>query len=514
MKKTFLLFVFAVTASVMLAQKSEIYSLMSHNMIEYRFNIENFMRQRNGDFVYCTFVGLNSGSPYQPPINVGNIFYKVSPTTLAIIDSLFVEDPSAPYYLFAPNPSGEGNIRANFEYHEDCDSTFLRISHFPDDDLHVNPDEDIVSPACEGYVFGNYDSHFVDCRGDLILKYCKIRSDGGYDEHIARFGADGTLKHEALLYENQVVVIPKLRVFKESPLQYYQWSSYNDDNLVFFVIDSLFHKNPIIINKILSEEVIDPITGTSVYEDLEFNSDTEVIPIGGDDILVAARYSNDTTGHYMGEHGAAVAKYDLRTMQLKDYIVFNDYAGYYRRAQCVGIKMMTDGSVYFIYKEEGYPEESIMIVKMDTDLHVDWKRFCKTENNVISMLEHPIVFKDEQMEEKGISWIGQCYNSNFDHYGLLCFLLNHDGPVGVDESGIVVRPYGFYPNPAKDQLHMEFSPDVQPTKVELYDLQGRLVHTQSKTFESVDMSQLPTGTYTMRVTMEDGTAYSDKVVKE
>jgi len=41
-----------------------------------------------------------------------------------------------------------------------------------------------------------------------------------------------------------------------------------------------------------------------------------------------------------------------------------------------------------------------------------------------------------------------------------------------------------------------------------------MVHTQSKAFESIDMSQLPTGTYTLRVTLEDGKSYSDKVVKE
>jgi len=86
--------------------------------------------------------------------------------------------------------------------------------------------------------------------------------------------------------------------------------------------------------------------------------------------------------------------------------------------------------------------------------------------------------------------------------------------VGINESGIEVRPYAYYPNPARDQLHMEFSPDVQPIHVELYDLQGRLVRTQSKALGNIDMSQLPAGTYTMRVIMEDGMAYSDKVVKE
>ena len=89
-----------------------------------------------------------------------------------------------------------------------------------------------------------------------------------------------------------------------------------------------------------------------------------------------------------------------------------------------------------------------------------------------------------------------------------------DGSLSVPTMEDFVRPYAFYPNPAKEQLYMQFSPDVQPKQIELYDLQSRLVSTQSKAFESIDMRQLPAGTYTLRVTLEDGKAYSDKVVKE
>ena len=35
-----------------------------------------------------------------------------------------------------------------------------------------------------------------------------------------------------------------------------------------------------------------------------------------------------------------------------------------------------------------------------------------------------------------------------------------------------------------------------------------------ETSNNIDMSQLPAGTYTLRVTLEDGKTYSDKVVKE
>jgi hypothetical protein len=65
-----------------------------------------------------------------------------------------------------------------------------------------------------------------------------------------------------------------------------------------------------------------------------------------------------------------------------------------------------------------------------------------------------------------------------------------------------------------DQLHLEFSPDVQPQTVEIYDIQGRLVRSQGKGLESIDLSELPSGAFTLRIVMENGTSYSDKMVKQ
>ena len=90
-------------------------------------------------------------------------------------------------------------------------------------------------------------------------------------------------------------------------------------------------------------------------------------------------------------------------------------------------------------------------------------------------------------------------------------LVAHFSGTGVAERESVCV---VYPNPTQDQLLLQYSPDVEPKLVELYDLQGRLVRTQRNGLESIDMSQLPTGTYTMRVTLEDGKTFSDKVVKE
>ena len=473
------------------------------------------MQQSDGDIFINLFVGV--GPVGQTPVGVGNIFYKMSPFTHVFTDSLLVENPDAPFYLFAPNPIGEGNIRANFEYDEDSDSTFMRISHFPDNSLLIDPDEDILVPICDGYVSSGYDSHLVDCHGDLIMKYFKIGNQGGYDVYLVRIGPDGTLKHQSLVFENNNGVITRMGLLKESPLKYYQWRHYSDVNLSIDVIDSLLHReNIIVVDRILHEESLSDTMYLVAYDHFSFNSDTEVIPIGGDDMLVAAQYVSDTNFYPLtAENGVAVAKYDMRTMERKGLVMFNDYPGYENEAACLGLKKTADGAVYFLYKELGYPDGNIVVVKMDLNLNIDWKRVCKTDDLSISApLRFPICYEDEQGNDKGIAWVGYGRRNGNDKPDLFYFAINHDGTVGINEGGIEVRPYTYYPNPAQDQLHLQYSPDVQPELVELYDLQGHLVRSQRQGLQSLDMSQLPSGTYTMQVTMEDGQLFSDKVVKE
>ena len=522
---------FALSAITLFAQNGEMYSLLFHGEWDDRYGISGphgFMRQRDGDFVINALLVDNLANFDESFL--GNLLYKVSSNTLAITDTLFVADTTSTEffqctYLIAQDPRGEGNIRANIEYHEESDSSFVRISHFPDNDLHVIPEEDVVVAVCEGRVNSGYG--MIDARGDLIMKYAKYHPDGAtheYDGYIICVDREGTLKYHRLMFEDEgrKFVYPTLGMLSESPLQYYQWrrieghvNQHAVDNVGLLAIDSLLNVNTVILSSVLSEEVLYPENPFWVeYERLYLNGDANLIPLGENKILVAAQYENDTNFYGVTEHGVAVAKYDIRTMQLQNYIVFNDLpGGYGNQAECRGIKMMSDGTVYFVYSEQDEPDESLTVVKMDTDLNVIWKRFCKTEDVIIWGLSYPIIYKDEQGEEKGIVWTG--YGTKNDQQeGILCFLLYHDGTEGTNEAGIEVRPYMFYPNPAQDQLRLQYSPDMQPTRVELYDLQGRLVRSQGNAFETFDLGSLPAGTYTLRVAMEDGQVFSDKVVKE
>ena len=153
---------------------------------------------------------------------------------------------------------------------------------------------------------------------------------------------------------------------------------------------------------------------------------------------------------------------------------------------------------------------TFFVTKLTDDFEILWKK-SYTKDDTFFRPRYLTNTSDGGCLVVGYVRKGETYYDN-PHYNMFALKLNANGTTGTNEI-IVKDEMFFYPNPVKDQLLMQFSPDVQPKQIELYDLQGRLVSTQSKAFESIDMSQLPAGTYTMRVTMQDGNTFSDKVVK-
>ena len=476
---------------------------------------QNLMYQHDGDIV--SKVGVST------PTTVATVFYKLSQTGAEITDTLFVPDGSyqGHYFLMAKNPDGEGNVRVNAEPNGEG-GTNLRISHFPDNDFIGNPMEDIIVPLCDEEILDYPNLYMIDCRGDIIWKYHTYITDSTYQGHIARFDLDGTLKHHALVPENQNF-ITHFGVLSEQPLRYYQWNGH--DNLTLYVLDSLFQlENFYVINKGFLPEYNPSIVHFNFSNNLD--AGTFVIP-DGDDVLVAAPYSDYSAGgyYYNLETGIAVARYELRTMQQKSLVMFNDYPGPESEVEPLCFFKSSDGCLYYVYKEaiwddNGYDLATpIIAVKMDPYLNILWKRYIDTPKD---HQLYSINYSDMEEDDEGVRIVVSGNNIRIDKtttpwtftLGLLYFFLTEESVLGLNESGIEVRPYCFYPNPAKGQLHMQFSPDVLPKQIELYDLQGRSVRVQNIGFEGVDMSRLPVGTYMMRVTLEDGKVFSEKVVKE
>jgi len=156
-----------------------------------------------------------------------------------------------------------------------------------------------------------------------------------------------------------------------------------------------------------------------------------------------------------------------------------------------------------------YAINGIEVVKTDSDANTLWHRFFQDGEHVF--LSSSVI----KTHDEGCLVTGICFN-NPPETTANVFLLKFfpDGTLSIPEMEAFVRPYAYWPNPAQDELHLQFSPDVTPIQIELYDLQGRLVKTQRNGLERLEMGNLPSGTYTMRVTLKDGKVFSDKVVKE
>ena len=259
-----------------------------------------------------------------------------------------------------------------------------------------------------------------------------------------------------------------------------------------------------------------------VYEQFAFqnnNLNSTFVVFDDGDALVAAPYSKDSgwVNNYQ-ENGVAVACYELRTMQRKALAYYNDWPGPTTESKVMCLQKTSNGNVFLVYQEfDASYTRHMVAVKMDRNLNVLWRRYCYEPQSLKAdpvMAWYSDLLNDEEGNETGVYIAGISYDNQTHHGGLFFFFLTDDDITTAGEHGIEIRPYLFYPNPARDRLHFQFSPDVKPTQVELYDLQGRLVRTQGDAFDSLDLGMLPAGTYTLRITMEDGQTFSDKVVKE
>ena len=68
------------------------------------------------------------------------------------------------------------------------------------------------------------------------------------------------------------------------------------------------------------------------------------------------------------------------------------------------------------------------------------------------------------------------------------------------------------PNPAKDLLNINFADDNECQSVEIYSLDGRLLISQNDIFETINIANLTPGLYLIKVRMNDGKEFSEKIV--
>ena len=154
-----------------------------------------------------------------------------------------------------------------------------------------------------------------------------------------------------------------------------------------------------------------------------------------------------------------------------------------------------------------------VVVRLDSEGNVIWKRYWDRYYPVYGKKVYWPYYATAT-EDEGCLLTGFCYHSEQADPEIFMLKFFADGSLSVPEMETFVRPYAYYPNPTQNELHLSYSPDVQPARIELYDLQGRLLQTQTQNLESIGLEGLATGQYLMKVTLKDGKSFTDKVVKE
>lgn len=504
MKKLILFFVALMATG--LAKAQTVHSIPHHNLGNHFSQSSTFMELSDGNILGGVLL-----ADMPPLMPLGYVLHKVNrEPEFEISDTLFMADNEhLPWQLTAKDPQGKGNILAEFTSDFNNGNCYLRTRCF-DDQLCFDTSEVIVHIAdFEGN--SGEPGLLLDPDGDIVLSYYDYYSP---ERSFIRVDLDGTIKHQAVISSMKIDPGADVGpiVFSESPLRYFYWGDYyNTSQMLDFVncylLDSLF-------NVVESYTLPRHSDFSPDYVDYKIDaSATRLLGMDEGDFFVARSYTRPySLVPQIEDDGVIVMKYDnsfnllaSRKFISEPYIQYVVYG-----ARPIGLEKSKDGNIYFAYFTHRQNKLSqVSVVKMDNDLNVIWQRHC-LEREYGRDYGRMIVLEDNSVAVMGINTIG---TDSLDHTETFYFIVNDDYDA-LEEQGVIIRPYSFYPNPAQNELHLQYSPDVTPKQIELYDLQGRLVRTQCNGLESLNLQGLSAGQYVMKVTLENGKVFSDKVVKE
>jgi len=482
MKKLLIIIVFAFAASLTRAQSYQL--LNNHYLGDYYVFLSNLAELRNGDVVADISL-LNNYPNGVSPLHdaLGHCLLKVSHSNAQIVDSVLIHEN---YFkivgqLLTPNPNGEDYILARIKSDVTCDS--LCISRLGE---NLTPIAASVTMPLDEI---NHNINFCMGSNDIIMSY-PVSSINKVV--FARYNLDGMLKN-IVLYDEAICPVAffyksRMKVCGEDNAEYMvcginQQGTTNEFS--YWLLDSTL--------QIIDSAIIHP-NPTGIHFDAYEDNDIEIMD--NETYLLAT--------HFRAVHsGIAVSKRDMATQTDLKKLYFNKSGQ--ESQEIFGLCKANDGNYYLVYKDT-----DLKVVKFDPDLNILWQR-------VYDFMDSPYTNNHQfiTLRNGGVAVAGTFSQFLFTvNPELFIIIINDDGTAGTPETEAFLRPYMFYPNPAQDQLHLQYSPDVQPTQIELFDLQGRLVRTQSNSLETLDLQGLATGQYLMKVTLANGKSYTDKVVKE
>jgi len=84
----------------------------------------------------------------------------------------------------------------------------------------------------------------------------------------------------------------------------------------------------------------------------------------------------------------------------------------------------------------------------------------------------------------------------------------------IGENQSIGNVISCYPNPVSDKVNIEIPTDIKVENISLFDLSGRMIKTQTTGLETIDISGFAPGVYVMKIVLENGKVFEEKIVKK
>ena len=489
MKKNILSFLlFALSAIGALAQE------FNEVFLENRYYIEqhNILETRDGHLI------LNC--PVLDPVtfqDIGQYLYKVT-LEGELVDSLFISNTSLYKHLLERNPFDDNSYIMASTARSETDSTFLLKIRYIDDDLNIF-DEKTVRLNDNAPETG-IESLFLDVNNDIILHY-KLGDGKRFRLFLARMSVDGTLKDNVMYHEVDSENTFYWRyhhvgIYNVSPLEYCIWAQEYQVPTPFQGTKGNFWTNLMVVDSnfnLLSSRLLDDI----------YPPDAEVVYCDDDHYMLSSYYHPHGVNPQRGIIAARFTKDD----EIVNKAIFVSPDQPYGMPFINKLERGKNGGWYYSYSTTADGDQ-VSIARLDDELRVVWERYCLSDNGVFHW-----PFSMRTLENGGVAVGGwDSYNSP-DDFRIFLIIVTDDGWT-TPEMEAYVKPYCIYPNPTKDFVTLQVSPDTQFVKAELYDTSGRLLLTAESDVTQIGISHLPQGQYVLKLYDANGKTWSDKVVKE
>ena len=410
----------------------------------------------------------------------------------ACLDSLLIDDEAEVWAFIHANPLGEGDIMASLRCSDN--SVSVRLQYL-DEYLAITEQTDVLLPVQWSGMYA--ERFFLDRYNNIILA---INDTQRQHYRLARISLDGELLDcvEATRLEQLRVKFAGTPFFhySESPLQYgfiAMPTQGNNTSPNLFILDSLFN--------VVTEHPITTINGSYV----NYSNMQAVARLNEDEWLYSCRMGLQSGGEFWNQ----LTKFDNQMQYQADFQVHND--GTQGNATCYpipegSVKVTNDGTIYhacmdYIMLLPGY----LNITCLNADFTVRWRQRYPKEPGFPYGL-NMCVMDDGSAVVCGYAWDNDVYD--------MFLLVFEDEGVGVCEAEVAERQAEAYPNPGKDVLNIRTG--LQDAWVEVYDLNGRLVHRQDITENvmGIDAGDWAEGVYVWKVMVNGMEAETGKWIKE